>query len=1164
MDNQSPANGALADIEKFLARWTAREGGAERANYGLFLIELCEFLGVERPQPSGHKKHLNKYNFDRQVGRDEEHVKFIDLYKSGCFILEAKQSRLAGAKKAVAIQESLVGVQPEQLGKRSIKKGWDALMVNAKRQAEDYVFRLEPEEPAPPFIIVCDVGHCIELYADFSGTGRAYSYFPDRQNFRIYMDDLRDPAIRARLATVWTDPHSLNPTRENARVTREIADRLAKISKSLEINHPAEEVAHFLMRCIFTMFAEDVDLLPKGEFTKLLEECIARPASFLPLLEELWAKMDEADYNKRFYSAFKQHLKHFNGNLFRAARAFPLGQEEIGELLAAARSEWTRVEPAIFGTLLERALGVAERSKLGAHYTPRLYVERIVHVTVMEPLRAEWRDVQIKIQEAVDNSDDKVTGREKAISFAREFHHRLCTIRVLDPACGTGNFLYVSLELMKGLEGEILEKLAELGYEALALERETVDPHQFLGLELNPRAAAIAELVIWIGALQQHYRIKKEHPPEPILKAFQNINSGSRKGYDAVLTWDGYPLPEIAHRKGQAIETAPNARRPEWPEAEFIVGNPPFIGGKDIRAELGDFYTETLRAVHTHMNDSADFVMYWWDRAAEILTRKDTKLIRFGLITTNSITQVFQRRVTERYVNGKSPLSIVFAIADHPWTKATKDAAAVRIAMTVAQAGTHDGVLLSVTHEAELDTDVPKIDYARQEGRINSDLTIGVDVTKAKALLANEGICSPGVKLHGAGFIVTPQVAAHLGLGKRKGLENHIRLYRNGRDLTARPRNVMVIDLFGLSAEQVRRDFPEVYQHVSDHVRYDYDENGVPKVDDIGRKKGREWNARSTYRDNWWMFGEPRSDLRPALKNLSRYIATVETAKHRVFQFLDAEILPDNMLMAIALKDSEGLAILSSAIHTVWTSKQDAALGLTPRYTKSRCFDPFPFPDASEAQKAKLRALGEELDATRKRVLEDHPDLTLTGLYNVLEKLKAGTPLDADDEDVKHRGLVLILKELHEAIDRATYDAYGWPYDLKDEEILSRLVALNAERADEEARGHVRWLRPDYQIPRFGKGLKTESAVEFDLGDKVVAIDKDLPIFPKDRYEQPLAVKHVLARSGRAMTHDAIARAFKGPHKARLRRIEEIVTVLVRYGDATALADGRVVARLAA
>ena len=1138
---------ATVDIDAFITRWTAREGGAERANFQPFLTGLCAQLGVEPPEPAGHIQHLNRYTFERQVSREGEPTKFIDLYKSGSFILEAKQSRLPGGKKAVAMQQSLPGLEPEQLGKPSIRKGWDALMVNAKRQAEDYVFRLETNEPAPPFIIVCDVGHCMELYADFSGTGRAYSYFPDRQSFRIYMDDLRDPAIRARLATVWTDPLSLNPARENARVTREIADRLAKVSKALEKNHPAEEVAHFLMRCIFTMFAEDVDLLPKGEFTKLLEECIDRPASFAPLLEELWAKMDEADYNKRFYSAFKQHLKHFNGNLFKAAQAFAIGKEEIGELLAAAKVDWTRVEPAIFGTLLEHALDDKERSKLGAHYTPRLYVERIVQVTIMEPLRAEWRDVQIKIQEAVDNADNKEEGLQKAIGFARAFHAQLCNTKVLDPACGTGNFLYVSLELMKGLEGEILEKLAELGFEALELERETVDPHQFLGLELNPRAAAIAELVIWIGALQQHYRIKKEHPPEPILKAFKNINSGGRNGFDAVLTWDGYPAPQFETIKGERTETAPNARRPEWPEAEFIVGNPPFIGVAFMRSELGDFYTDTLRSVHEHMNDSADFVMYWWDRTAEILTRKDTKLKRFGFITTNSISQVLQRKVTERHLNAKSPISLVFAIADHPWTKATDDAAAVRIAMTVAEAGSHNGVVLHVTHEAELNTDTPKLEFVRSEGRINSNLTIGVDVTKAKALLAASGISHDGVKLHGEGFIIENSQLDYFGYEKDSRLSKIIRPYKNGNDFTKYDRNLYVIDLFGFDDNFVRLEFPHVYQHLLENV-----------------KPERDKNNRKSYRDKWWIFGEPRRDLRPALDEINNYIVTVDTAKHRIFQLVSRELVVTDKLVIVASDDCYHLGILSSVIHVVWASGNRGLVGETPVYVKSRCFDPFPFPDASDAHKATLRALGEELDATRKRVLAEHPDLTLTGLYNVLEKLKSREPLTPEDEDVKHRGLVLIIKELHEQIDRAAFEAYGWPHTLGDEEILARLVALNAVRAEEEARGMVRWLRPDYQRPRFGKGLVSEVAVEFDLGDNVIAIDKGLPVFPKDRYEQPLSVKRVLMAASQPMSADAIARAFKGPAKVRVQRVEDILKVLLRYGDIVDMGEGKFAARAAA
>lgn len=1153
------------DAEDFIGRWTAREGGAERANYQMFLTEFCDLLDVARPDVAGSDASRNDYAFERAVrpreSDDATNPKRIDLYKKNAFILEAKQSRLPGRKNAIPGQLSMLEEEPAQLGRRDVARGWDVMMQNARRQAESYVFLLDPSHTAPPFVIVCDVGHCLELYADFTGTGRAYSQFPDRKGFRVYMEDLHKPEVRSLLAKIWTDPHALDPTKESARVTRAIAKRLAEVSKHLETEHKPEEVAHFLMRAIFTMFAEDVDLLPKGSFTELLQDCVASPDAFAPLLEELWAKMDEPAESKRFFSAFRTRLRYFNGNLFRNARAFPLGREEIGELLEASKSKWTEVDPAIFGTLLEQALDKAERQRLGAHYTPRAYVRRLVEATIMEPLRADWQAALTKAEQARDEGEEG-----EAAGIVRAFHHRLCNTRVLDPACGTGNFLYVSLELMKKLEGEVLETLARLGEpESMGLDRETVDPHQFLGLELNPRAAAIAELVVWIGYLQQHYRTRTGHPSEPILRAFKNINFGRREGYDAVLTWDGYPLTKVEEKDGRRVETYPSARGPDWPEAEFIVGNPPFIGGKDIRSRLGSTYAEALWKAHKHMNESADFVMYWWDRAADILTRKGTALRRFGLVTTNSITQVFQRRVMERHLNSKTPASLIFAIPDHPWTKATKDSAAVRIGLTVGEMGSREGELLETTSEAALDSDEPKIGFARQLGRIHSDLTIGADVTKAGPLMANEGLCSRGVQLMGSGFIVTPAQAEHLGLGTRSGLERHIRPYRNGRDATARARGVLVIDLFGLGVKEVRRDFPEVYQHVMERVRYDYDENGVPRVNKQGRKTGREWNSRKSYSDNWWTFGEPRSELRPALASLHRYIATVETTKHRIFQFLDSSILPDNMLVVIADDGAATLAVLSSRAHTIWAPVLGGWLGYgnDPRYSKSRCFDPFPFPDPSDALREKLRAGGEELDATRKKVLTEHPDLTLTGLYNVLEKLKAGEPLPEKDEDVKTRGLVLILKELHETIDRLTAEAYGWPADLSDEAILERLVALNAERAKEEAAGHVRWLRPDYQIARFAKesAAKTE---ELALGERVVAIDKGKPAFARDRYEQPLAVEAMLNAAGRPMDAAEIARGFKRGGKRVEQRVAEVLMTLARYGRVSAEGDGRYSARRAA
>jgi hypothetical protein len=805
-----------AALETFITRWQGREGGQERANYGMFLTELCRTLGLPIPDPAGATTEDNDYVFERMV-KDflpdgSAASRRIDLYKRGSFVLEAKQSRLKGQAKAPSFQPGLFpDTQPERPGTRTGGRGWDVLMRNARSQAEGYARALPVSHGWPPFILVCDVGHVLEVYADFSGQGKNYAQFPDRQSFRIYLEDLRRPEIRARLAAIWIAPLSLDPARASARATRAIAERLAVVSKSLEQQgKDPEQVAMFLMRCLFTMFAEDVELLPEKSFRDLLQRCEAHPENLPRLVGQLWEAMDTGG----FAYPLEQTVRKFNGQFFKDRTVIPLGREEIGELRRAAEADWKAVDPSIFGTLLEQALDKQERKKLGAHYTPRAYVERLVIATVMEPLRNDWNEaLSTASRQRADNRP------QEAVKTILSFHEKLCTIRVLDPACGTGNFLYVSLELLKRLEGEVLEALAELGgQEMLGLDRQTVDPHQFLGLEVNPRAAAIAELVLWIGHLQWHFRTKGGMPREPILRAFHNITVGDAVlKADRVLARDDRGLPKTRRdADGQMVEVYAytNPTRPAWPAADYIVGNPPFIGGKDLRARLGDEQTEALWRAYPEMNDSADFVMYWWDQAACMLTASKSILRRFGFVTTNSMTQVFQRRVTERYLTAKSPLSLVMAIADHPWTKATSDAAAVRIAMTVAEAGSHNGLLHEVVRESGLDTDAPVVEFTTMAGTIHADLTVGVDVTATKPLLANEGICSPGVKLHGAGFIVTPAQAEALGLGRRAGLENHIRTYRNGRDLTARPRGVMVIDLDGLSIDEVRERFPGVYQHL--------------------------------------------------------------------------------------------------------------------------------------------------------------------------------------------------------------------------------------------------------------------------------------------------------------------------------------------------------------
>lgn len=1129
----------MADIETFISKWKA-SGGAERANYAGFLYELCDLIGVERPDVSVGGR-AGDYTFERPVHpRDSAEItnpKRIDLYKRNCFILEAKQSRLPDQKNALPGQLSLA-IEETPRGERTSTRAWDVMMRNARKQAEGYVFLLDTDHKAPPFIIVCDVGHCFELYADFTGTGRAYTQFPDRNGYRVFLEDLRDPKARDLLKAIWTDPHRLDPTKNAVRVTREIARRLAAVSKSLEDkrNAKAEDVAHFLMRCLFTMFAEDTELLPKDSFRALLERSVQDPSHFAHRLKQLWADMEKG---VEFSAVIDARVRHFNGGLFKNTYAFDLNKEEIGELLVAARADWKEVDPAIFGTLLEQALDPEERRKLGAHYTPRAYVQRLVDVTVMEPLRADWEAALTKAELAKEDGKDA-----DAIAIVRAFHDQLTHTRVLDPACGTGNFLYVALELMKQLEGEVLETLTKLGDEQglLTLKNLTVDPHLFLGLELNPRAAAIAELVVWIGYLQWHYRNTKGHPEEPILRAFENIQC-----MDAVLTWDGYPLPKVEN----GVETYPNARRPVWPEAEFIVGNPPFIGkGGRLREALGDDYVEALWRANPDVDAGSDFVLHWWDRAALILANPESALRRFGLVTTNSLSQTMNRRVLARYLQGKDSIALVFAVPDQPWTKASPDAAAVRIAMTVLDRVASDPQLWLLSAEHDLETDEPKLEFSRSVGKINPDLTQGADTTIVPRLLSNTGLSWNGMMLAGRGFEVDAAVAEHLTRLDGDRATKILKTFLHGGDLVRRSQKRWLIDFFGLNVDEARLSAPACYQHLLQTVKPE-------------RDKSRDGH----FRDKWWLFGRPRPELRESITSLARYIATTETAKHRVFQLVPSSTLPDHMIICISSEDAYILAVLSSSAHVTWALRLGAWLGAgnDPRYSKSRTFDPFPFPDPPTLPREKLRHFGEELDATRKRVQAEHPDITLTGLYNVLEKVKAGAELTPQEDDVKTRGLVLIIKDLHDQIDAATAEAYGWPVDLSDDQILERLVALNAERAKEEAQGFVRWLRPEYQEPRFGKQAAAQKSGDLDLEEKVVAIDKGQPTFPKDRYEQLLAIEAALVAHAQPLDAAGIAQLFKAKAtEARVKRVGELLTTLARYGRIIALGDGRFAARRAA
>lgn len=1130
----------MEHLDTFLARWQ-KAGGTERANYQLFLTELCSLLGLPLPEPAGDDTRDNAYVFERRVVINQpdgsSNNGFIDLYKRGSFVLEAKQT-----------------------GKTLDSSGWDKAMLKAHNQADQYARALPAEEGRPPFILVVDVGRNIELYAEFSRSGATYTPYPDALNHRIRLEDLRKEDVRERLRAVWLDPLSLDPSRRSARVTREIADQLAKLAKSLEADgHPPQLVASFLMRALFTMFAEDVGLLPERGFTELLQRLKNKPDTFAPMLEHLWQVMNSGGFSPILEST----LLKFNGGLFAEAQAIALDRDQMELLLKASEADWRYVEPAIFGTLLERALNPRERHKLGAHYTPRAYVERLVLPTVIEPLRAEWKEVQVAALTYEGQGKHK-----EAVAEIRAFHRHLCEVRVLDPAAGSGNFLYVTLEHMKRLEGEVLNLLHDFGESQglLELEGVTVDPHQFLGLEINPRAARIAEMVLWIGYLQWHFRTHgKVNPPEPVLRDFHNIeHRDALIAYDAVellrdeagkpiTRWDGITtktslitgeqVPDESAQVEQYIYR--NPRKAEWPQAEYIVGNPPFIGASTMRRALGDGYVDAVRATWKEVPESADFVMHWWHIAAEAVRAGSAR--QFGFITTNSIKQTFNRRVVQAQLEAKNPLTLAFAIPDHPWVDAG-DGAQVRIAMTVGSGNDGNGRLLQVRDENSSDQNLDEIEVNLQErtGRMFADLKIGADIGGSVPLRSNSQVSNRGLELGGAGFIVDKDEATNLGLRSQPNLQKVIRPYCNGKDLTQVSRQAFVIDCFGLEADEVREKFPTVYQRLLERVKPERDQNRAPLL-----------------REKWWLHRRLRGDLRQALAGLDRYAATVETSKHRFFVFLPAAVAPDNMLVVIASDDASKLGILSSRIHIAWALAAGGRLGVgnDPRYNKTRCFETFPFPEATPEQQAQIRDLAERLDAHRKRQQAQHPELTLTGMYNVLEKLRASEPLTAKDKIIHEQGLVSVLRELHDELDRAVFAAYGWddlaaqlvckpgattPLPDKpeaqaeaEEELLSRLVALNAERAAEEARGHIRWLRPEYQNPSAAVAPEQSEAelddtTDFESAPAAAAATGKLT-WPKQMREQVAAVRQALSQS--PLPADALAAQFKRSPKVAVQAV---------------------------
>lgn len=1094
MPNPTATKSTELKLAELAERWANAEA-SERANFPPYINELTAALDLDAPGPSGSGYQF-EYPINVVTPQGVETTHWIDLYKRGYFVLEAKD-----VEKGVSTE---------------------ILLRKAFGQAVHYAIQLP--EGLPPVLMVMDVGATLLVWLRRAGR---YGGFNAAR--RIDLRKLADrPEDVAFLRKVWLEPHSLVNDGRAAKVTREIAERLAKLAVTLERRgHDQEEVARFLIRCVFTMFAEDEELLSGEPFTAILRDAEnAKPDEVRGALEALWEAMDEG----RYFGPKK--LLRFNGHFFKDRRTPALTREDLAILREAAEADWREVEPTIFGTLLTRALDPKERHRLGAEYTPREYVERLIRPTIEEPIRERWILVEAEVLQL------KASGRPKdhkeALRRLEEFHNWLRSLRFLDPACGSGNFLYVALATVKRIEVEVLRAMADLtGQHDLVVEE--VGPWQFHGIEIKHWAREIAELTLWIG---YHQFWREQHtgrtPPEPVL-----LDTGTLEPRDAVLDYDEIridpsrtrpdPTPRVPHPvTGELVpnpeakvpyEEHVNPRQASWPKADFIIGNPPYMGRGRQREAFGDGYVDALRTAYPDVPDNADYVMYWWYRAAREVAEGRT--IRAGLITTNTITQRHNRELIE--TARKQGAEITWAIADHPWVDET-GSAAVRVAMTVIAKNPSRATLVAVDNQGNTTSTITV-------ERLNTDLTAHADVTQAtsRPLLANRGLSSQGFTLVGEGFRISHEEGIQL-LELSPSHREIVRPLVNGRDLTTRPRGLFTVD-FGLFDEEEAKQQPVLYDLVRVRV-----------------KPAREANKREAYSQYWWRYGEPRPGLRAALMSLKRYIATVETAKHRVFQFLPINTIAEHSVVCIALDDAFYLGVLSSAIHVTWALAAGGTLEDRPRYQKALCFDPFPFPDPSPELRQQIASIAEQIDQHRKDALERAEQVTITGIYNVIEKLRSGEPLSPTEREVYQLAACGVLLDLHNKLDRLVAEAYGWGWPLETEEILTRLVTLNAERAEEERAGHVRWLRPRFQTSRFERKARAWETKELALVRETATLtyattnNPKKIAWPKTAIDQLAAIIRLLSK--KPMKADELVAAFQGARRDLVKRHLETLTIM--------------------
>ena len=916
--------------QDFIAKWRNVDL-KERSFYQEHFLDLCALVGHQTPasfDPTGER-----FCFEAGAGRG-----FADVWKKGFFAWEYK-------------------------GKRSDLVG-----------AYDQLLRYRESLQNPPLLIVADA-HLIRIHTNFTNTVK--------REYELALDDLLDSSKLEILRHAFFEPHRLKAPETPEQVTEKAAKEFARLAEILRKwgEEPAK-TAHFLIRLLFCLFAEDTGLLPRDLFTRLVARTQRNSKAFAGQLRQLFSTMATGGW-------FGEHeIMHFNGGLFDDDFALEIDSEGIDILAAVSGLDWSSIEPSILGTLFERSLDPGKRTQLGAHYTSREDILLIVEPVLMVPLRRRWSEIEKQARALAVQRDEASGPRQKQnrtnelIRLLEEFASEIKAVRVLDPACGSGNFLYVALRQLLELWRSVSNLGGELGL-PLMLPTSAPSPEQLYGIEINEYAHELAQATIWIGYIQWLRENGFGQPPVPILKKLDNI-----RRMDAILAYD---------EAGNAIE-------PEWPRADVVIGNPPFLGSRKMREELGDKIVDDINALYDErIPAKSDLVCYWFERSREMIARGNVK--RAGLLSTQSIRKGLSRTVLDRI---KESGEIFMAWGDRPWIL---DGAAVRVSIIGFDNGSEQDI--------KLDGDTVK--------SINVDLTSNVDVTQAQKLVENSNIAYPGTKKYG-GFDITEDIAMEMlsASGNPNGRPNSdvVKPWVNGSDITRRRRNMWIID-FGVDmpidkASQYEAPFEYALKHV---------------------KPSREKVRVEKTRLNWWLYERSRPEMREALKPLQRFIATPVVAKHRIFVYLEQPTVPDNKVTVFAVDDDYSFGILHSRVHEVWTLNNCSwhGVGNDPTYVISTCFDTFPFPwppDSKTIDDPRVTAISDaakELNEQRERWLN---------------------PENATEQELKKRTLTNLYNQrptwldlAHQKLDRAVLDAYGWPHDISDDEILERLLALNLERA---------------------------------------------------------------------------------------------------------------------